>query len=811
MIHKDFTALDKIIFDTKNVALSPHIKRMNIRITLAIAALTLPLSAEVATTKPQGLKWDSMDLGPFASGCYKVGNSTSFKGVAVAVGTHEAPATMLFDTELLRFHAAWEGGLARFPKGRGGLEGTIGADGEVKLSTGWAIGGGAEIKDDPRERHQGLLPGAHWRGIYINGDKTVLSYAIGKQSIIELPGSEVRDGMRIYTRTFTIAAGSDVKELLILDAGGTTKDGAAGVTLAENGDKTAGVAIRGADADMKLVGKDGGRIVLQIPALKAPATFQVAFASAPTADAAKLTAALPAKVRLVAPATFTKPGAPRWGAAVEVVGKLGDSAQAYAYDEIPLPNDNPYKSWLRPGGHDFLPDGTCVVANISGDVWLVSGLDEKLEHVKWKRFATGLFQPLGCKVVDGQIYVLGRDQITRLHDMNKDGEADFYENFNNECVVTENYHEFALDLQTDSKGNFFYAKGSPWTPTNTSPHQGTMLKVSKDGSKMEIFATGLRAPNGLGMGPGDVLTCSDNQGHWMPSNRLNIVKQGGFYGMTPAAHRELTFKKGDGSEFKANPSSEAARKEFHTEFWGNSPIPVNGYDLPLMWLPMDIDNSSGGEVWVPAGNKWGPWGGKMLQMSYGKCALFGVMQETVDGVEQGGLVRFPNKFRSGIMRGRFNPKDGQLYLSGLNVWQSDAAQDGCLHRVRYTGKAVTMPIAISTKANGIEVRFSGALDAASAADAGNWNVEQWNYKWTGDYGSPDISTLDPNRKGKDRITVSKVTVGADKMSVMLELSDRVPAMTLRTKCNVKAADGSEVKYQIDQTVNRIPDQKPAGK
>lgn len=165
------------------------------------------------------------------------------------------------------------------------------------------------------------------------------------------------------------------------------------------------------------------------------------------------------------------------------------------------------------------------------------------------------------------------------------------------------------------------------------------------------------------------------------------------------------------------------------------------------------------------------------------------------------------------MRGRFSPKDGQLYLSGLNVWQSDAAQDGCLHRVRYTGKAVTMPIALATKANGVEIRFSGVLDAASAADAGNWAVTQWNYKWTGDYGSPNFSALDPNKKIKDGepVQVTKASLSPDKKSVILELSDRVPAMTLRTKCNLKAADGSEVKYQIDQTIHRIPGQKAAAK
>ena len=85
-----------------------------------LTALTLPLAAQVATTKQFNpkIKWDEMDLGPFFSGCYAVKNTTSFKGVAVAVGTDAAPATMLFDTELLRFHAAWEGGLAAFASPR---------------------------------------------------------------------------------------------------------------------------------------------------------------------------------------------------------------------------------------------------------------------------------------------------------------------------------------------------------------------------------------------------------------------------------------------------------------------------------------------------------------------------------------------------------------------------------------------------------------------------------------------------------------------------------------------------------------------
>jgi len=32
-------------------------------------------------------------------------------------------------------------------------------------------------------------------------------------------------------------------------------------------------------------------------------------------------------------------------------------------------------------------------------------------------------------------------------------------------------------------------------------------------------------------------------------------------------------------------------------------------------------------------------------------------------------------------------------------------------------------------------------------------------------------------------------------------------MTLRIKCNVKSGDGSEVKYQLGETIHRIPGQK----
>src|SRR5690349_20038966 len=111
---------------------------------------------------------------------------------------------------------------------------------------------------------------------------------------------------------------------------------------------------------------------------------------------------------------------------------------------------------MRTTALDFFSDGRCAVGTMKGEVWIVSKIDANPQNVTWKRFATGLYEPLGLKIVDDKVYVLGREQITCLHDLNNDGEADFYENFNNAGVIDPVYHAFALDLQTDSEGNFYY-------------------------------------------------------------------------------------------------------------------------------------------------------------------------------------------------------------------------------------------------------------------------------------------------------------------------------------------------------------------
>jgi hypothetical protein len=488
-----------------------------------------------------------------------------------------------------------------------------------------------------------------------------------------------------------------------------------------------------------------------------------------------------------------------WPETVETVGKLSEKAgEPYVVDDVKLPVINPWKAPMFTSAFDFLPDGRAVISTFHGDVFIASGIDDKLEKVTWRRYASGLYHALGLKVVNGEIYVTCRDGIWKLRDMNGDGECDTYEAFNFDLMVTKNFHEFTFDLQTDPAGNFYVIKAGPVRNGGRGfdeicDHHGALLKVSPDGKKSELFASGFRAPNGIGISPTGQLTSGDNEGTWTPMCRLNWIKQGGFYGVVDLAHRAT---------------------------------PPTDHDRPLCWFPKQVDNSSGGQVWVTS-DKFGPWKDRLLHLSYGTCSMYGVLPQevTFNGQPQmqGGVARFNVDFASGAMRARFNPQDGQLYVTGLRGWQTTATQNGCFQRVRYTGAATRMPLALAATKKGIKLDFTCEIDAMAAAEAGNWNIEVWNYIWSSAYGSPDISTLEttvvatePGKDGKlqfsklqmserkhDPLTVKSATVSADRRSVFLEIPDLRPAMQMQLKYEIKAADGVELRGQVINTIHAL--------
>lgn len=750
-------------------------------------------------------KWDDMDIGPFQAYGLEVPEGENvwrpaLKGLSIRVGP-KLKASVCYDTERMRLAAGWAGGFLKLPTGRDGLEGVPQPVGEILYRTrmvpGWAGPKGEWKTSRPPTikgkdvYSYGPLPRewAKWRGHYRAGQRVVLSYTVGRTEVLEMPDYDPAMG-GIFIRWFNIAKADQklVQHMLVAEetgGKGVEHEGGFSARLEKDGTVTSASVLTRQnihDPHHSLHIKDG-RILYRLGETMDRHTFGIAVWRGPKEKFEAYQKHLVKLDKKEPPtlAKFTKGGKAMWGKPVLAKGRLGLTTGAYVVDTITVPEQNPWNSWIRCSGFDFFKDGTtAAVCSVTGDVWIVSGIDDLLKELKWKRFATGLFQPLGLKIVGEKVHVLGRDQITRLHDMNDDGEADFYENFNNDISITNHYHEFCLNLETDSKGNFYFIKGGNLGPA-TVPHHGCLVKVNANGSKLEVIANGHRAPNGMSLGPNGQITSADNEGNWVPTSRINLVKRGGFYGHLPTAHR--------------------------------AQAPAD-YEKPLLWLPHQVDNSSGGQIWVTS-DRWGPFKGDLLHLSYGRCRMFKIMREEVGGQPQGGVVQFPLRFDSGVMRGRFNPEDGQLYVVGLKVWQTSGARYGTFHRVRYTGKPVHMPAAMHVKKDGIEITFTNPLDAASAVDDQNYAVDQWNYRWSQEYGSKLYSTKDPNKvlgekkqavfKG-DTIEIQSIKLSNDKKTVLLKVAGLKPVMQSRIRFNIKAADGTVIKQDIFHTINRVPAQ-----
>jgi azurin len=449
-------------------------------------------------------------------------------------------------------------------------------------------------------------------------------------------------------------------------------------------------------------------------------------------------------VRQVAPAAehplkdVVKGGKAQWPDAIETKGTLG-AGGPYVVDTIAPPFTNPWKSLCFFGDHDFLPDGSAMICTMEGDVWHVTGLDDKLEHVRWRRFATGLHQALGLVVADGSVYVLGRDQITRLYDLNNDGEADYYERFS-ACYATSTAgHDFICGLQRDAAGRFYTASGN----------QG-LLQISSDGKDCRVLATGFRNPDGLCLRPDGTLTIPCSEGEWTPCSMI--------------------------CEFSLNQSQAPKKIGGHQPpyFGYGGPKQGKAPDLPMIDIPRGIDNSSGGQVFIDS-DRWGPLTGQMVHLSYGAGTHFLLLRDEVAGQPQGALVPLDGEFRAGVHRGRFNPKDGQLYVSGMAGWGTYTPDEGCFQRVRYTGGPVQLPRSFQAKENGILVSFTSKIDPKIASDTSNYFLQAWNYRYSAGYGSQEYSTTHYGTIGHDVLEIKAVHLLPDGFSLFLEVPDLQPS------------------------------------
>jgi cytochrome c5 len=732
--------------------------------------------------KPNQRKpWAEMDYGNYFINTYELVDSTAdpretsrgpaplkdenyananfaYKGIAVRLdegsgGVAAGNAWMIFDHDLMRVAGGWTG------KGFIDWDGIL-LNGKHNISPrtigslhfsnpvepGWANPTDGSFADNRfmaiDKRRFGPLPRSwtQYKGLYHYKDKVIIAYTVGNAMVLEKLGLEGTADKPIFTRTLNIAPSATMLKMRIAKT-------------------NAHVAIAGKDVSLQ---KEKGFYVLNVPASKS-IKVKILIANPGIPDFKLLSTSTKDPEDLL---PYTRGGEAQYPQKLLAAISTGEQKGVFKVDRMELPYQSPWKNQMRLSGIDFLEDkNKAVICSTDGDIWLVEGVLKKSGNLIWKRIGAGLFQPLGIKVIDKNIFVTCRDQLVKLHDLNGDEEIDFYESFNSDHQVTNHFHEFAMGLQTDKEGNFYYAKSGRHARRALVPQHGTLIKVSKDGQSTNIIANGFRAANGVCINPDGSFLVTDQEGHWNPMNRINwVTANNKFYG----------------NMFGYNPSKDSSD---------------TGMEPPLVWVEKDVDRSPSELLWVDS-KQWGPLNGSLLSFSYGYGKVFIVPHEKIGDKVQGGLFELPiPKFSTGVMRGRFNPSDGQLYACGLSAWGSSQPELGGFYRIRYMGEKSTIPIGLNVKKEGVRLTFSHALSIREVKNDTSFKIQTWDLNRSRKYGSDHYNTKS--------LPVTKVEMSADRKELMLTIPGIKPTWAMEINYQLTGKNGQPITGKIQNTIYQL--------
>ena len=435
-----------------------------------------------------------------------------------------------------------------------------------------------------------------------------------------------------------------------------------------------------------------------------------------------------------------------------------------------MPLKNAYNSWMRTSSLAFFPDGRLAVGTLPGDVWIVSGINDELDKVTWQRFAAGLYEPLGMKVVDGVLTAITRGRIVKLHDYNNDGEADFYEALFNEDEPDKGWHAYNFDLEVGNDGSFYYGRTGGFSEWSVP---GGVVKVSADGKSSTVLGAGLRVPNGIGKLPDGRITLGDNQGTYVPASKISITSQDAFHG--------------------------AGSWNKHGDKYDPEKIVQ-----PIVYMPQELDSSSGGQLWVEKDKRLGPLSGQYFHTSYGKAATMYVMMDKINNVMQGAVYSLPLKMESGTMRAAKSPVDGQLYYSGLTGWQAGATQEGSIQRLRYTGEKGIYLTKAKARKNRLQLTFTEPVSSESI-NKESFSASAWNYRWSKGYGSPQLKASDPETRGIDELAIDSLELSDDGLTLTVQIPKLIPCHNLKLDFAVTGKNGSALSGPVYFTIHELPE------
>lgn len=421
------------------------------------------------------------------------------------------------------------------------------------------------------------------------------------------------------------------------------------------------------------------------------------------------------------------------------------------------------------GAMDVFPDGRVAIAEwgVPASVYILSGLNTSNANIHVTRFAKGLDNVMGLKIVDNVIYVLEREGLTQLLDTDADGKADQYNSINQAFPSNTSMLNLAYDLgyrdgafwaalsaDVAAGGMSWGSSGKPGT--QALPGRATLYKLNLDGTA-EAWASGFRNPNGMGVFGADLFV-TENEGSWTPSSKLIHVKQGRFYG-----HR-------------TNPvgAIQAANN--------------NVQSPPVIWTNWESGSgftqahSTGRSIGNPILLKQGRYAGQFLipdfPPDYAANRIFRVYVEDIGGELQGVILPF---VKGGTTTGPHRIQelaDGSLVIGmiGSNCCWGGRSGMGKGFNVLRPNPSAPVPFEVlavrSTGPTTFEVEFT--KPPVNGGETSRYALRSWRHIASETYGGG-------RNQNPTNLTVSSATPSADGRKVTLTVSGLPTASALEAE------------------------------
>jgi azurin/glucose/arabinose dehydrogenase len=452
---------------------------------------------------------------------------------------------------------------------------------------------------------------------------------------------------------------------------------------------------------------------------------------------------------------------------------------------------------LEVGGLAPMPDGRIGVSTRRGEIWIIEnpymiGSTEP----SYTKFASGMHEILGLAYKDGSFYCTQRGELTKITDLDGDGEADEYKAIAT-WPLSGNYHEYSYGPLFDKNGDMYVSLNLAWVgygEGNMAKWRGWILKIKPTG-EIEPFATGLRSPAGILLNEAGDLFYGENQGDWVGSGRITHLEKGDFAGnpgglwWTKEPNSPLKLVKSDIPD-TGEPMYKAAEK-------------VKGFKLPAMWLPHTILGISTSDIIEDKTlGKFGPFQNQYFVADQGHSKIMRMSLEKVKGVYQGVIFPFIEGFQSGILRLRWGT-DGSIFAGMTSRgWSSTGKDKFGLQRLEWTGKIPFEMKDIKAMPDGFEIEFTKPVDVKTVQNLKNYELNSFNYKYHHTYGSPIIENL-PHK-------LTALIVSDNKMKVRLVTNLRQYYIHQIKLNDILSESGESLLHNYGfYTLNNIPDGEKA--